>query len=1413
MAFNVGSIVAKLELDKKDWEKSVKGVEKDSKSLNGFILRNDKAIKKIGKSMTIAGGVIVGAFGLMVKSAVGFNKEIANVATLIPGQSERIKELKGNVQDLAIEYGKSTTDITNGLYQVISAFGDTADTAEVLEINVRAAAAGMATTEQAIALTSAVTKAYGDTSVEAVQKVSDLAFQTVKLGQTTFPELAAAIGKVTPLAKELNVSEEELFATFATLTGVTGKASEVTTQFSGILAAMVKPTEGMKLAMASLGKEIGLGADASAKAIIDELGFKEALESLKDQTDGTTIGLGKLFESKEALIGLLPLLSSQTEVYDKKLAAMSDSTGILDEAFKEMSEGINKTGFDMAKLKQMTIVLSQKLGDKLAPMIGKITVSVGKIVAKIIEWTEKHPKLTGTILKVAGAMGALMLVFGPFLMMLPGLIAAGPLIGASFMAMLGPIGLVIAGIAGIAVVINKLSKDAKKNRSEMEAMGSLNGTLGDTLKKVGKEAGLTSKEIGKLTTQYNGNVKHMARRIIAGNEGKKMQAAWNKILAETIEIEEKHRSALAKLNDEYDISAGQMLKLLFQYGSYANVLKAARDGTIGLTSKTEKIETATKAAAKATADAAARQKELTEETKRLAPKIELLTIESTEAEKALKKMQERFPSLTKGVGDFGIALDKAGEDFFRNFKEDSTKFEVIGESMESVIGGIVGAVASGSKQMQEHEAEMEKLNNRIKIDWTSVAEDMSNVWTENFTNIINGTSTFADLLNTSFDTVASGISSSLGKGLTSVLGIVGNLAGPIGGIFTGIISGALGMFKKLLNIRSKAEKEAEKAAAAAAQAERQFAAQVEEAKNVMSAYGEITDATAEKMAELRKTQKGYVAESLVFADVIKDVGANQENLNLLWDGAIKVLSLMNDGQISLVEGSAILDESFSLLVEGAKEFGEEGSDAMVNFILKTREAGIEVASVISYINDQLGVVKSGSMTAAEGLQAMADHIPVKETAALFKEQEKLVTKLKEIAGEIDTFKKLAENTELSEKEQDKLNAKITEATEEYKKLDDQLQQVDWDLEIVAHTAHEMASDLESQAFRVFNAMIANGTSYNEAMESIGGTLDIITQAHKDLGKVGGVAIQELLHIRDVIEENKSLFNAIDGNVAVLTALKNTANLTEDALMDSASQASKFYDEIVNAGLSGDQALAQMAPTLQLLADESDKYGITLDENTEKLIGQAKDMGLVTEAQEEEQEQQERLFDELGDKMAKIMDNLADRIDASLNRGFGDAFDSAKIGASNTRRDIDTEFSGMAFDVGIGYSYDDFEPSISDVKVGVEYDYGKGPIIPTTTPSNGIIGAATGFHGMVRGPQLFQIEPGMEELVNITPRNELESGGRSRSGLGGERDVSLTFNRTYNIPKEVALSPKDLEDMFNRNDNEMTLKIKQTLGRY
>ncbi|MBQ3461522.1 MAG: phage tail tape measure protein, partial [Clostridia bacterium] len=317
---------------------------------------------KVGRTITKTVGVAtVAGLAAAAKEAGKLNKELANIGTLsVP--TEKLKQYKGQIQDIAIATGKSTSDISEGTYQVVSAFGDAADTMEKVEINAKAAKAGLATTADSINLTSAVTKAYGDTSAAAVQKVADLAFKTVELGQTTFPELAQSMQQVTSLSKELGVSQEELFASYATLTGVTGGAAEVQTQMKAIYTALLKQSENMT-------KTIKKQGYASGYSMIKTLGFAGTLDALKKATNGSEEEMLGLFNNVRAMPAIMALTGAQADTFATKLGKMEAASGAATKAFEVQTEGVAKTGFTLEQAKVKMQVAAQRFGESAAPII------------------------------------------------------------------------------------------------------------------------------------------------------------------------------------------------------------------------------------------------------------------------------------------------------------------------------------------------------------------------------------------------------------------------------------------------------------------------------------------------------------------------------------------------------------------------------------------------------------------------------------------------------------------------------------------------------------------------------------------------------------------------------------------------------------------------------------------------------------------------------------------------------------------------------------------------------------------------------------------------------------------------------------------------------------------------------------
>ena len=387
----------------------------------------------VGRTMSMAvTAPLMGAAGAAIKFSTDFNAGLANTQSLGVA-AERIAELKGNIQEMAVDVGKSTGDLADGLYQVVSAFGDSADTAAILEINAKAAAAGLATTTDAINLTSAITKGYGDTSAAAVQHASDLAFVTVKLGQTTFPELAASMGRVVPIAASLGVKQEELFAVMATATGVTGSAAEVSTQLRGALQSLMAPTDSMSELIASLGYESGA-------AMLQQEGLQGSIEKIVAAAEASGTPLQKYISSIEGQTLALALAGPQADAFTEKLAAMQDVTGASDAAFRAQAEGVNAAGFTMQQLVIKSEVLMQRLGDGLAPALAIVLDRITPLVDWAGNLAASFASLDSNtqLMIVAGA--GLVAALGPLLTMLP-------MITAAVGALASPIGLVVGAVA------------------------------------------------------------------------------------------------------------------------------------------------------------------------------------------------------------------------------------------------------------------------------------------------------------------------------------------------------------------------------------------------------------------------------------------------------------------------------------------------------------------------------------------------------------------------------------------------------------------------------------------------------------------------------------------------------------------------------------------------------------------------------------------------------------------------------------------------------------------------------------------------------------------------------------------------------------------------------------------------------
>lgn len=361
---------------------------------------------------------VVGMAATCGKQAADVEKAMAQTRTLLTGTADETKartaELTQDVMNISRVTGRVSTEIAAGSYQVISAFQDTADTASILETATKAAIAGQAETVDTVNALAAVTKAYGDTSARAVTHVSDLSFETIRLGQTTMPELANGIQKASGSAAALHVSQEELYAGFATLTGVIGNTDTVGTALNTLYTKMLKPSKALSKAVESLGYK-------SAYAMVQQEGLGGTIKKLGQYAGGDATKFAALFSMRDlkAAQGILNTM----DVYEQKLSELRDVDGATDRAFMTSINNWNDM-FGIASNK--VSVFAQQVGMKLLPyakdflsdampkidgLMDTVLAGIDKIMPKIEALfkylSQNGPQVAGVASAVAAAWGGM----------------------------------------------------------------------------------------------------------------------------------------------------------------------------------------------------------------------------------------------------------------------------------------------------------------------------------------------------------------------------------------------------------------------------------------------------------------------------------------------------------------------------------------------------------------------------------------------------------------------------------------------------------------------------------------------------------------------------------------------------------------------------------------------------------------------------------------------------------------------------------------------------------------------------------------------------------------------------------------------------------------------------------------------
>lgn len=380
-----------------------------------------------------------------------FETSLANVGSL---GVENISGIRSEILDLSSQVAIPISNLTNGFYEIVSAGVDANAQIDVLNLTAKAAKSGLAEVTDALNLSSAFVKGYGE-SWAATESILDDAFMTVKVGQTTFQALSSAVQEDIPLFSALKLSSDALFGSFATLTGVTGNTAAVATQLKAVAEGLANPTA----ELTALVQKHGFATVEDAAAQLDLIGL---IKILKEETGGSATKIRELFGSTEALTALLALTGAQYESVIANTEQMKNSTGAMTQAFNVQSDTIESRW----------LILQNKVNARLFETVETFRPLINQVIdfaSSLIEvnWT---PFVVGATAAGVALLGLnLSSVIAAIAGIGPALVSATAAIvtfGGAVSLATGGITLLVGGLATLATWLLTSKKDESELATE-----------------------------------------------------------------------------------------------------------------------------------------------------------------------------------------------------------------------------------------------------------------------------------------------------------------------------------------------------------------------------------------------------------------------------------------------------------------------------------------------------------------------------------------------------------------------------------------------------------------------------------------------------------------------------------------------------------------------------------------------------------------------------------------------------------------------------------------------------------------------------------------------------------------------------------------------------------------------------------
>lgn len=396
-------------LSSKQFDDQLKKVQKNLASVG-------KSMENVGKTMsTYLTAPILAAGAASVKFAADFETSLVKIENLVGVSTAEITSMMDDIKRISKETGVDLNALGDSLYSIMGAGLKGSAALDVLAQSAKLSAIGMGNANDIGKTLVATLAAYGEENLSAA-KASEILMATVREGNTDAAELAPALGRVIAIASQMGISFEEVGASVATFTRLGVDSEMAVVGLRSALANIMKPSE---QAVGQLGA-IGM-TFAELRTQIKEKGLANTLIFLMKAFDGNTEALARIIPDIQGLTAVLATAGTQADSYVGVLDKITNSTGIVDDAMKRVSET------SLFKFKQAIselITAAIEIGSIVMPVVLKIANAVQSLATRFSELDPVTKEMIVTFVAIVAALGPVILIIGKTMTSVSALIIA-----------------------------------------------------------------------------------------------------------------------------------------------------------------------------------------------------------------------------------------------------------------------------------------------------------------------------------------------------------------------------------------------------------------------------------------------------------------------------------------------------------------------------------------------------------------------------------------------------------------------------------------------------------------------------------------------------------------------------------------------------------------------------------------------------------------------------------------------------------------------------------------------------------------------------------------------------------------------------------------------------------------------------